>query len=235
MSDVPSPFLPRTTLPPSVDVCSIVPELKEFEKKTIRLHPRRLTIEQALAERVDSSKVGGVFAWPCSSPLPCCPEHGDEMVPVLQLRKDDVLEHSSLFPEPYDLLQVWWCPRDHDGYCPIHTAKWWTLSELMCCELNKGEEMIKYLDRQEGEGISSDYIPTPCTLHPEMVTEYPHAFELSDNYPLIWDKIKNNDEMNAVCDLHPEWQIRNASCLYQYHLSVAPGFKFGTYKVIIVV
>lgn len=226
INPVPSPFMTRTTPSPCVNMTSIVPELQAMEMMAVRLHPRRLTYDEATSMPVDASKVGGVFAWPMDCELPRCKQHDDHMTPVLQLRKDDCLDLKYMFPEPYDLLQMFWCPCDHgDTYCPVHSVKWWKLEELMSQKLMPAEECMKYMQRKHDE--SSDYVPIPCVLHPEMVLEYPHAYVLSDDYPELWNKIKQSSEMRTAPQGHDDWCIRGPESLYQYHCSVAPGFKLG--------
>jgi hypothetical protein len=56
------------------------------------------------------------------------------------------------------------------------------------------------------------YLPEPCTLHPEPVTEYPHQDELP---PELWARIET-------------WQAQKGVD-YSDELSLAPGCKVGGY------
>ena len=54
-------------------------------------------------------------------------------------------------------------------------------------------------------------MPRPCVLHPERVTEYPHAFEL-------------DRELATVIEA---WEEQAGEATYQYLLCTAPGTKVG--------
>lgn len=103
----------RTTPPPCIDVLTVLPELANQAKTTIRLHPRPLTAGESLPR--EASKLGGDLLWPASEPWPFCDEHQLPWVGVLQLRKNDFPELE--FKPGTNVLQVLWCPqRGHDQY-----------------------------------------------------------------------------------------------------------------------
>src|SRR5262249_62267298 len=105
------------TPPPPADVARASPELAGKARTTVRLHPRR-----GEAPR-DASKIGGLFLWPEEETWPVCPEHDCPLVPILQLRKEDVPEID--FKRGIDLLQILWCPHHHEpGFGPVPELFW---------------------------------------------------------------------------------------------------------------
>ncbi|MEU6968146.1 hypothetical protein AB0A71_10445 [Kitasatospora aureofaciens] len=137
----------RTTPPRPLDVERVFPEVAAYRKPATRLHPR-------LGDPgVRDSSMGGPVLWPRSEPWPHCeeghprtsyaPPKGAEgpfsLVPVLQLFAADVpgLE----FPDGTDLLQVLWCPFDHEpGYVPRPEVFRWdgSRSDLEAAALRPG-------------------------------------------------------------------------------------------------
>src|SRR5215208_4937386 len=108
------------TRAPAYDVAAEFPWLAERAKTTVRLHPRR--VEHNLP--ADASKAGGLILWPRNEAWPVCDLHSCPYVTVLQLRRDDLPDVP--FPEHADLLQLLWCPNDHDehGYAPAPRIVW---------------------------------------------------------------------------------------------------------------
>src|SRR5262249_40441848 len=104
----------RTTPDPSIDIREVFPELASQAKTTIRLHPRRLAVDELLP--LDASKMGGEFFWPSDEPWGVCPTHHLPWVGILQLRKADFPEVA--FMPGTDLLQVLWCPQWGHGKFP---------------------------------------------------------------------------------------------------------------------
>ena len=202
----------RTTPPPSHRVADLFPALAGRERVTVRLHPR-----QGREPADDASKLGGRMRWPADEPWPRCfrphdsyqppdfagsvrPPDGRPYVPVLQLRRDDVPELG--FPDGADRFQLLWCPASHpDLYAPAVRVSWWSADDLAPVEPPTA------LPSPDG----ADYVPRPCVLHPERVTEYPHAFEL-------------DRELAAVIEA---WEEQAGEATYQYLLCTAPGTKVG--------
>ncbi|GAA4208110.1 hypothetical protein [Actinocatenispora rupis] len=121
------------------------------------------------------------------------------LLPVAQLYARDVPDLPC--PPGTDLLQVLWCPLDHpDEELPAVLLRWRdsaAVTDLLAAP-------------PEPELLAADYLPNPCVVHPERITEYP---SLSDAPAAAEERIRTWD----VDD-----QIR-----YQYDLSVAPGWKVG--------
>jgi hypothetical protein len=143
--------------------------------------------EKAVVDRVDDgAKI------PQDGPSP--------MVPVVQLYAQDVPG----LPRPggANLLQVLWCPFDHedDGYVPISVLRW-----RVAAEVNDP------LTVPPGPAaVDDNYLPQPCVLYPETVTEYPAPHCLPRDLP---------EQVHA-------WEKREDQ-KYQYELSVASGCKAG--------
>ncbi|XRQ11957.1 hypothetical protein ACN3XK_14025 [Actinomadura welshii] len=122
------------------------------------------------------------------------------MLAVAQLYTRDVPGLEG--PPGADVLQVLWCPRDHEpGYCPVVTVRW-----------RRSSDVVDPLPEQpEPEVMDEDmYLPEPCVLHPEEIVEYPDGnFMPSELYERI-----------------TAWE-ETGEYSYQYELSNAPGWKVG--------
>nr|WP_203723015.1 hypothetical protein [Streptomyces coelicoflavus] len=178
-----------------------------------RLHPR------PGAPSPQDSSVGGPLLWPADEPWPHCdgPHAVDAMgsvamLPVAQLYRRDVPDLRT--PEGADLLQVLWCPFDH----PImpRTALFWRSAATVTDILTTPPAPTA----MEFDG----YLPAPCLLNPEQVTEYPDHLELSR-------------ELQEQLGNWSVWQAADtgvdsayASCpqeFYDSELAGAPGWKVG--------
>ena len=125
------------------------------------------------------------------------------LAPIVQLRSADVPD---LAPPPgADLLQVLWCPNDHDidgaASGPAVTVRW-----------RRTEDVPSVLDQPPvpvavGEAA---YLPRPCVLHPERVVEYPWWQELP---------------LQLGYQVHA-WDIEHGG-RYHRELATAPGWKMG--------
>ncbi len=136
---------------------------------------------------------------------PARPEQPITMLPIAQLYRRDVPD--LVAPPGMDLLQVLWCPFDHDDdaglSCPSLVLRW-----------RRTSDVVDVLEPQpEPEVMENDtYLPVPCVLHPEQVVEYP-------------------DDDSLPGDLRRrlrEWEEASGH-RYQYELSVANGWKVGGY------
>ncbi|WP_126637904.1 hypothetical protein [Embleya hyalina] len=136
------------------------------------------------------------------------------MLPVAQLYARDI--PALRRPEGTDLLQVLWCPLTHsDGLPAVHLV-WRAVADV--------------------EGVTTDppvpadvdhygsYVPEPCLVHPEAVTEYPAPHELDEDLARrvhAW----NDRDHPAAPQGGPNAGRRDVD--YQFDLSVAPGWKVG--------
>lgn len=218
--------MPRTTPPRPVDIAAVFPELRAHSRTTTRLHPR-----PGAPGRGDSS-VGGPLLWPAAEPWPTCTESHDEaeavsVASVRQYRRGlaDEEEYFELGDEPVlmlgaaqlyardipdfagppgtDLLQVLWCPFDHEPtYLPAVVLRW-----------RRAADVTEVLDPQpEPEDVQEfgSYLPEPCVLHPEQVLEYQYGDLLPGD---LGQRIG-------------EWE-QQSGLSYQYDLSIADGWKAG--------
>ncbi|MFL1375887.1 DUF1963 domain-containing protein [Nocardiopsis protaetiae] len=158
----------RTTPPRPIDVEAHFPELRAWRREAVRLHPRPGKPE------VGDDSMGGPLLWPAEEPWPVCagehedmgdgyPEEGEPLlVPIVQIRREAA--PGVPFPEGRDLLQVLWCPFDHDNgfYCPEPRVFWRTAAEV-------GEVRPT---PPAPAGAPDRYVPVPCVLHPEAVADY---------------------------------------------------------------
>jgi hypothetical protein len=122
------------------------------------------------------------------------------MVPVAQLYAADIPALPR--PDGADLLQLLWCPFDHDeDYLPRTELRWRTAADVT--------DPLGAAPQPSVIG-DDDYLPEPCVLHPETVTEYPAPHELPEELA---------ERIEAWEDQH--------DFDYQYDLGVAPGCKVG--------
>jgi hypothetical protein len=122
---------------------------------------------------------------------------------MAQLRAADVPD---LRPPPgTDLLQVLWCPNDHDigggSLAPAVTLRW-----------RREDDVTAVLARPPSPAAVSHpaYLPRPCVLYPEQVVEYPWWQQLPADLAhrvQAWD-----DEHDGS---------------YHRQLAAAPGWKVG--------
>lgn len=198
----------RHTPPPLLDLATIAPELAEQAQITVRLHPRRGTAPR------NHSKIGGAILWPASEAWPHCPEHNSPLIPVFQLRADDIAELD--FPPHCDLIQLLWCPNDHPTAEPLYYPTprlYWR---------NSADIQDVLVDMPSPTVFDNNYCPNPCIIDCERVLEYPDIFELSETFIEQMDALQ--EVQNAIQGTDQEDTF---ATLYQYHLSIASGWKVG--------
>ncbi|MEU2264387.1 hypothetical protein ABZ557_29875 [Streptomyces sp. NPDC019645] len=135
------------------------------------------------------------------------------MVPVAQLYARDVPLPSA--PPEADLLQVLWCPFDHAEAHP-RTALLWRSAATVTDVLDSPPEPPVV---QEGW-----YLPEPCLLAPEQVTEYPGPLELSKELRQELDDVSRWEAAGAA------WDSTGAETPQEFYfrnLCHAPGWKTG--------
>lgn len=143
---------------------------------------------------------------PADCPVPLLP------VAQLYLRDIPLLRP----PGGADLLQVLWCPYDHDPDNKPSTALFWRSTTDVTDLLTAPPE--PYEVNYEG------YLPQPCTLAPEAITDYPNSLDLSPQMRLVVDDWSRWQAAGAAVD------SAYAACpreYYDVHLADAPGWKVG--------
>jgi hypothetical protein len=202
----------HTTPPSPVDVAAEFPAVVPYARTTVRLHPR------PGAPTAEQSSVGGPLLWPADEPWPMCDgpdgyDHYDSMpaeaavplVPVVQLFAADVPELP--FPDGTDVLQVLWCPFDHEPFsAPRPQVRW----------RRRGDVGARRPTMPSPDAESDPVlVPRPCVLDPERVLEYP-----SHDLPAAaWTQTE--DAMERVAQ-ETGWE-------YERDLAVASGIKAGGY------
>jgi len=203
----------RHTAKPVVDLAAAIPEFASLARTAVRLHPRQGECAH------DQSKMAGEFLWPAEEPWPRCEEHACPFVTVLQLRRADVPELG--FRDGADLFQLLWCPNDHETiepfYAPAARVFW-----------RRRADIRNALTAMPAVGSNEEfYVPVPCVLDPERVTEYPDAFVITKAVPQLWEKLRASAELGDVLATLTEFDFTDVRALYQYWLSVASGTKVG--------
>lgn len=135
------------------------------------------------------------------------------LLPVAQLYARDVP-----FPCPpgADLLQVLWCPFDHGEHPAPKTALFWRSCAAVSDVLDAPPEppIVE----------SDDYLPEPCLLSPEQVTDFPHPFELDEE---IRDQLDDAHRWETADPARYSGYTDDLGELYLGSLSTAPGWKTG--------
>jgi len=203
----------KTTQLPKYDLEKLFPKIKELLKITTRLHPR-----QAKKIGLTDSKFGGDIIWPKNEYWPMCSEpiysfdkiqntpHNEKFITVLQLNAKDIKNMD--FPANKDLFQLLWCPADHpiSDYSPILKGFWRNAKDITD---------LKTSFPESGEP-NDNYLITECSIFPEIVYEYPSAFEL---------ETIDKELSKAIFG----WESTFTEPIYQHQLSVADGCKVGGY------
>ncbi|MFE5088126.1 hypothetical protein [Streptomyces mirabilis] len=134
------------------------------------------------------------------------------MMPVAQLYARDIP-----FPCPpdADLLQVLWCPFDHEMAHP-KTALFWRSSATVTDVLDAPPEppIIQ----------SARYLPELCLFSPEQVTDYPNPSELSKE---LQDQLDDESRWESIDPALYSSYADDPGELYLNNLSTAPGWKTG--------
>ena len=202
----------HTTPPGPVDMPRAFPQVIPFARTTIRLHPRKG------APTAEQSSVGGPLLWPADEPWPICTgdgayDHFEEvpdpadvpLVPVAQLFAGDV--PGVPFPEGTDVLQVLWCPFDHDPWsAPRPELRWRRRADI-------GERLTTM--PAPHQDANPEHVPDPCVIDPEKVTEYP-TYDLPAD---VWSQISGTVKQ---LETDTGWK-------YETDLAVASGIKAGGY------
>ncbi|MFD7063174.1 hypothetical protein [Streptomyces sp. NPDC059906] len=155
--------------------------------------------EREALERINSGR-----SW-FDGPIP--------LLPVAQLHARDIP-----FPCPpgKDLLQVLWCPFDHEEYAHPRTELFWRDSATVTDVLDAPTEPpVVQLDY---------YVPEPCLFSPEQVTEFPHPRDLEDE---IRDQLADARYWEAIGPARYGSYSTDVGELYLGNLSTAPGWKTG--------
>ncbi|MEV0320184.1 hypothetical protein ACIBKX_24885 [Streptomyces sp. NPDC050658] len=142
------------------------------------------------------------------------PEGPLAMLPVAQLYVRDVPLLRP--PEQADLLQVLWCPFDHPPMPQPRTALFWRSAAEVTDLLTAPPEPAAVQ--------SGDYVPQPCLLSPEQITEYPHHLELSEALQKRLRDPRSWESAGIEWDSSSE---HTPKAFYRDTLSISPGWKTG--------
>ena len=200
-----------------------MPEVAAYARPAVRLHPRRA---EPTAEQ---SSAGGPLLWPKQDAWPTCACDHDrprELAALVQLFRRDLPEDLPLpawmFPESSDLLQILWCPHEHEGRAlPAARLVWRNTATLA-----DASARLPAL----GDTELKNATPVPCVLHPEVITELPplnvegsDARERDLVLPLLPAQL--NDRLWAW--RHPSEPELHEGWPHYWALATAPGWKLG--------
>ncbi|MFF0449630.1 hypothetical protein ACFYT4_24995 [Streptomyces sp. NPDC004609] len=147
------------------------------------------------------------------------------MFAVAQLYRRDVPDLPG-GPDGRDLLQVFWCPFD------LHGPTGYDMSVHLTWR--HSHEVRDVLTNQpEPDLVGSDgYVPDPCVLYPEQVTEYPSVLGLPedlDQQIMQWDEAQEIAGYEAA---RASGGDGGSPLSYESDLSIPPGWKAGGYAAV---
>ncbi|WP_199547161.1 hypothetical protein [Streptomyces sp. N35] len=174
------------------------PDGPEFTPEESAIKERN---DAVLRERLDAGPP------PAECPVP--------MLPVAQLYVRDVPLLRP--PGQADLLQVLWCPYDHEPDAKPSTALFWRRAAEV------GEVLAAPPEPYEADW-RGDYVPEPCLLAPEQITEYPSTFDLS---PELRQQVEDWSRWQAAGDAVDSSYADDPKEFYDAELADAPGWKVG--------
>lgn len=197
---------PPRTYQPHFDIAA---QFSLATRNAVLVHPRRKNVLDPFA-----SKVGGKPAWPAREEWPKCEDHQLPFLLVLQLTKNDIPELP--FPVNSDLVQLLWCPNDHESasYGPLVTTRWRSSSNLGPLLKN-----IPWID-EEFEAEYPEHIPKECAIYPERITELDPMPDNTDEIS-AWINENAKDDLDAL--RVPIGYREDAYALF----AEAPGTKIG--------
>ncbi|MFI5536372.1 hypothetical protein ACIA5H_08265 [Nocardia sp. NPDC051900] len=155
------------------------------------------------------------------------------MLPVAQLYVRDVPGLRP--PAGADLVQVLWCPFDHDSDSGAagmpRTALFWRSADAVTDILVDPPEPAAVL-------FGGDYVLEPCTIDPEHIIEYPSESELDDEQARPAEGVELAEEGDWSMAELEDWTMPELADQelddghsdndYQYDdLCIAPGWKVG--------
>ncbi|GAA2478548.1 hypothetical protein GCM10010406_13390 [Streptomyces thermolineatus] len=168
-----------------------------------------LTEEEASAyDRISArGEVIDTVSWQVHSLRPETPAAGVAMVPVLQLFAGDV--PGVEWPEGTDLLQILWCPNDHDtppGQEPYY------FGPTVALRRRRAGDVRDVLASPPAPCRTADhyYLPRPCTVAPAEALDLPDRDELP---PDLWERVER-------------WRGGTGRTDY-YDLACVQGWKLG--------
>ncbi|MFC9428296.1 hypothetical protein [Streptomyces sp. NPDC056987] len=135
------------------------------------------------------------------------------LLPVAQLYARDT---AFTRPPDADLLQVLWCPFDHEEAAHPRTALFWRSSATITDVLDAPPEPpIVQLDC---------YLPEPCLFSPEQVTDLPNPMELDKE---LRDQMADISRWETIDPALYNTYADDPGELYLNNLCHAPGWKTG--------
>ncbi|MFG2138679.1 hypothetical protein [Streptomyces sp. NPDC048650] len=143
-----------------------------------------------------------------------CPAGPVALLPVAQLYVREVPDLRP--PEGADLLQVLWCPFDHPGEIMPRTELFWRSAAAVGGVLTMPPEPAAMQHR--------GYLPEPCLLSPEQITEYPLTVELE---PDLCEEIEAWSVRQKAGELPGSAYEGMEEMYYDRELAVSPGWKVG--------
>ncbi len=232
------------TPPRLFDIEKVMPAIKPYRRKAIRLHPTRATAPLPS----NASKMGGKFHWPSSEPWPYCSESDPPPDPGIAQAEDDTSEelqqavneirrpHSTAyqamvqlrrdeFPElPWppgsDLFQLLWCPSVHMWGNSLDTKSSQSSGARIVW---RRESTVRAVLQTQSPRVPR-FPLHECAFEPEDIFEYPQSVETPPAIEAAIPKLQgwfDALQPRKANDPGAEWR-------YSYDIAASPGTKlFG--------
>jgi hypothetical protein len=170
-------------------------------------HAQWLAANPPTAHEIRTTTSGGIFPDPVV------------LAPVVQFFRRDAPELP--FPDGTELLQILWCPGDHQGQLgPQPIARWRTAAEV-----STAEEAFPELNH-----VAWDHWRiTPCDVHPETLMEFPPICNAGPNNRRV--------ELFGILPADLEHRLRERDRAQTdkndqyFRLVEAPGWKLGGWEI----
>ncbi|MFD5247230.1 DUF1963 domain-containing protein [Amycolatopsis sp. NPDC058340] len=172
-----------------------IPGLAGLARTAVRLHPR------PGAPTVRDSHLGGPLLWPADEPWPHCgqPHPSKDQGPLLAVAQFFGRDLPNLpFPDGTDLLQVLWCPCEHDAthaFGPAVRLVWRRAGDV-----NEVLDEPPHPTAAEGE-----FSPKPCVLNPCEVVDYPDVREIPDEIKSTLSFVDEDGFFDEDSDAYNSW------------------------------
>jgi hypothetical protein len=167
------PHTVKERVPIPVGLIERLQAAEKLRAQTNVMAPQETPLDKEIAELVGPGYAGfgrrGDEPYHGERYVPRLHERPKPLVALCQLRAADIPD----LPRPggADLLQVLWCPYDHD-----QQRLWGPTVRLFWRREAQVSDVLAEAPR--GEVGKDGYLPRPCRLHPEQVIEYPCFDEL---------------------------------------------------------
>ncbi|MEU0786467.1 hypothetical protein ABZ341_33415 [Streptomyces sp. NPDC006173] len=188
-------------------ILTALPELAPHARDAVILRPERAE------PGCQNSSIGGPLLWPNDKPWPECslPDENNPtgvpataMVPVAQIYRHDA--PGPWWPSDIDVLQILWCPNEHwdppaqqADVGPVLEVRWRRAADVPSPLTTPPPP-----SRNDEDG----YVPRPCALTAEPVTDFPFREELpAELRPRLEELVRETSDGGDVITRLAGWKL----------------------------